>query len=76
MIGHTFELCLHAHPARPPWLPDPNTTHPAVAAAWRDKLIREAAYFRSQKRPAREGGELEDWVAAEKEIDALLSPEQ
>jgi len=50
-------------------LPDASTTNPAVEAAWRQKMIREAAYFRSQHRRPCYGKELEDWLAAEKEVD-------
>ena len=51
---------------------DPRTTNPLVEQAWRDKLIREAAYLRSQHRRPCLGKELEDWLAAEREIDESL----
>jgi hypothetical protein len=51
---------------------DPRTTNPLVEQAWRDKLVREAAYFRSQHRRPCPGKELEDWLAAEREIDESL----
>ena len=51
---------------------DPRTTNPLVEQAWRDKLVREAAYFRSQRRRACHGMELEDWLAAEHEVDEAL----
>ena len=35
-------------------------------------LIAEAAYFRSQKRDAQSGNPLDDWLAAEAEVDARL----
>lgn len=35
-------------------------------------LIAEAAYFRAEKRSFAAGHEVEDWVAAEAEIDAKL----
>jgi Protein of unknown function (DUF2934) len=57
--------------ARAPDLPDARTTSPLVEGAWREKMIREAAYFRSQHRRPCPGTELEDWVAAEQEIDRL-----
>ena len=38
----------------------------------REAMIRTAAYFRAQKRRFASGHELEDWVAAESEIDAAL----
>jgi hypothetical protein len=51
---------------------DPRTTNPLVEQTWRDKLVREAAYFRSQHRRPYRGNELEDWLAAEREVDAAL----
>jgi G3E family GTPase len=51
---------------------DPRTTNPLVEQAWRDKLVREAAYFRSQHRRPCHGKELEDWLAAEREVDESL----
>jgi hypothetical protein len=53
-------------------LADPRTTNPLVEQAWRDKLVREAAYFRSQHRRPCPGKELEDWLAAEREVDESL----
>jgi len=38
----------------------------------RRTLIAEAAYFRAQRRDFAPGHELEDWLAAEIEIDQLL----
>jgi hypothetical protein len=35
-------------------------------------LIAETAYFRSQKRGAEAGNPLDDWLAAEAEVDARL----
>ena len=51
---------------------DTRTTNPLVEQAWRDKLVREAAYFRSQHRRPCLGKELEDWLAAEREVDEAL----
>jgi hypothetical protein len=36
------------------------------------RFIAEAAYFKAEQRSFAEGNELEDWVEAEAEIDALL----
>jgi hypothetical protein len=36
-------------------------------------MIREAAYFRAEHREFAPGHELEDWLAAEREIDWLLA---
>ena len=52
-----------------PHLPDASCTHPDVERAWREKQIRDAAYFRSLRRAECPGNELEDWLAAEQEID-------
>jgi maltodextrin utilization protein YvdJ len=41
----------------------------------RYERIAEAAYLRAQQRGFEPGHEVEDWLAAEREIDALLSPE-
>ncbi len=38
----------------------------------RRQLIAEAAYFRAERRGFQPGQELEDWLAAEIEVDALL----
>jgi hypothetical protein len=51
---------------------DPRTTNPLVEQTWRDKLVREAAYFRSQQHRPCPGKELEDWLAAEWEVDESL----
>jgi hypothetical protein len=50
----------------------PRTTNPLLEQAWRDKLVREAAYFRSHHRRPCHGKELEDWLAAEQEVDEAL----
>lgn len=34
-------------------------------------MVAEAAYYRAEKRGFAPGNELEDWLEAEKEIDAL-----
>jgi hypothetical protein len=51
---------------------DPRTTNPLVEQAWRDELVGEAAYFRSQHRRPCPGKELEDGLAAEREVDESL----
>lgn len=45
---------------------------PAVSADERHQLIAVAAYLRAEQRGFAPGGELEDWVVAEREIDANL----
>jgi hypothetical protein len=70
--------------ARPP---RPAVTKPARTASLagarlnlagedRLQLIAEAAYFRAERRGFQPGKELEDWLAAEIEIDALLNAEE
>jgi Protein of unknown function (DUF2934) len=46
--------------------------HPA-ALGWREEMIRRTAYLRSQRRAPCSGKELEDWLAAEREIDQLIA---
>lgn len=46
--------------------------NPVVAPEERRAMIAEAAYFRAQARGFEPGREIEDWLAAEKEIDAAL----
>lgn len=45
---------------------------PNIAGEDRRRLIAEAAYFRAEQRGFVSGRELEDWLAAEIEVDALL----
>jgi hypothetical protein len=47
-------------------------TRAGLHARDRDSLIRTAAYFRAQRRNFESGHELEDWLAAESEIEAAL----
>ncbi|CAG0941477.1 hypothetical protein GPROT2_01327 [Gammaproteobacteria bacterium] len=48
------------------------TKKQAMAGEDRHRLIAEAAYFRAEQRGFVPGCELEDWLAAELEICALL----
>lgn len=41
----------------------------------RYRMIAEAAYFRAEQRGFSPGNELDDWLAAEIEIDVLLEQE-
>lgn len=43
-----------------------------LAGEDRRQLIAEAAYFRAEQRGFHPGAELDDWLAAEIEIDALF----
>lgn len=38
----------------------------------RNAMVREAAYLRAQTRDFEPGHELDDWLAAEHDVDALL----
>lgn len=44
----------------------------SLSAIDRDAMIATSAYFRAQGRNFEAGHELEDWLAAESEIDAAL----
>ncbi len=46
---------------------------PVVSADERRAMIARAAYLRGESRGFPPGGEAEDWLAAEKEVDGLLS---
>jgi hypothetical protein len=76
MNNEVLELSWRKPAGRPACLPDAACTNPTVEAAWRNRLIRQAAYFRSQKRQPGAGKELEDWLAAEREVDDCLSQSQ
>ena len=45
----------------------------ALSREGRSGMIAQAAYFRAERRGFAPGQELEDWVAAEQEVDRLLS---
>ena len=55
--------------------PLPVSVQPNVAVSdeLRRTMISEAAYLRAEQRGFASGYELEDWLAAEGEVDALLS---
>ena len=44
----------------------------SVSEDVRRAMIAQAAYLRSERRGFTAGGEVEDWLAAEAEVDALL----
>ena len=46
-----------------------------VSAEEHDAMVREEAYYRSEQRGFAAGHEVEDWVAAEAEIDSRLAEE-
>jgi len=45
----------------------------AVSAERRRAMIAEAAYLRAERRGFAPGRDVEDWLAAEQEVDRLLS---
>mgnify|MGYP000940130559 CR=1 FL=1 len=45
----------------------------AVAGEDRYRMIAEAAYYRAENRGFSPGSELDDWLAAEIEVDELLA---
>lgn len=45
---------------------------PAARNADRERMIAEAAYYRAERRGFAPGAEVDDWLAAEAEIEALL----
>jgi hypothetical protein len=47
-----------------------------VTAEIRRGMIAEAAYLRAERRGFLPGSEMEDWLAAERDVDALLSAVQ
>jgi hypothetical protein len=63
-----------ALPARPTHNFDPlRFSRPAVKSEEeRRRLIAKAAYLRAQRRHFQAGHEIEDWLAAEAEIDAQI----
>lgn len=50
-------------------------SRPQLAGEDRYRLIAEAAYFHAEQRGFAPGSELEDWLRAEIEIDALFDAE-
>jgi DUF2934 family protein len=52
--------------------PKSATLTPFLGPGERVALIAEAAYFRAEKRGFAAGREMEDWIAAEAEVDAKL----
>ena len=44
-------------------------SRPSAVDPSRDARISEAAYYRAERRGFAEGGEIEDWLSAEREID-------
>jgi len=51
---------------------DPPARNSAVSGDQRRAMIAEAAYFHAEQRGFMPGGEVQDWLVAEAEVDALL----
>jgi hypothetical protein len=49
------------------------TAAPAVSADQRRGMIALSAYLRAERRGFSPDGQAEDWLAAEREVDALLN---
>ena len=67
-----------AAPERPKRVAKPKTPTAApvraqVSEDTRRAMIAESAYLRAERRGFAPGGEVEDWMAAEREVDALLN---
>ncbi len=52
--------------------PPPSPVNISAEERWR--MVATAAYHRAEKRGFEPGHEVEDWLAAEREIDAVLKP--
>ena len=52
--------------------PSPSPVNISAEERWR--MVATAAYHRAEKRGFQPGHEVEDWLAAEREIDAVLKP--
>jgi hypothetical protein len=52
---------------------EPTTPTPATTLEQRVGMIAEAAYYRAEARGFTPGNEVEDWLVAEREIDARIS---
>jgi Protein of unknown function (DUF2934) len=55
-----------------PEVPPTSAELTSITRSDRQAMIATAAYYRAEKRHFAPGGELEDWMGAESEIDALL----
>lgn len=66
---------LHRGRAEADWLSEeeaePGVQRPPQTGSEREQMIAVAAYYRAQGRNFEPGRELEDWLEAEAEIDAL-----
>lgn len=63
-------------PSPPPVVARPQVAPPSrieISADARRAMVAEAAYLRAERRGFSHGGEVEDWLAAEAEVDKLLT---
>ncbi len=51
----------------------PQQRSASVSEAERRQAIEQAAYYRAERRGFEPGHELEDWIAAEAQVDAALA---
>jgi hypothetical protein len=63
-------------PAAPPKAAAPALTEVEISPDARRGMIAEAAYLRAEGRGFAPGYELEDWIAAENEVDSLLDADR
>jgi hypothetical protein len=54
----------------------PNQKEMAISLQERQQLIAKAAYFRAQQRNFAPGGEIDDWLQSESEVDRQLLGKQ
>ena len=59
----------------PPWPTGPASSPLPVSPEQRRHMIRDAAYFRAERRGFSHGDPVQDWVEAELEVDRLLRNE-
>lgn len=45
----------------------------SISTEERQSMIREAAYYRAERRGFHPGDEMADWLAAESEVDSLIT---
>jgi hypothetical protein len=69
------KLSFHARPRATQPAGDVRIAAELVNPELRRDIIAQAAYFRAQRREFEPGHELEDWLAAEAEVDAALTLE-
>jgi hypothetical protein len=56
-----------------PWFRTSTGSRPLIPANLREDMIRDAAYLRAQARDFASGAEVEDWLAAEQDVDELIT---